>query len=104
MNQDRCHALAVGGARYDEEWNVDETTIGRVIPYGVDAKPFDIPFGVARHDDLLTLTECRGSTSDDAVRTIKLIPLMLCQVRDYSQNQRIGPRNRFRTDRFYEVA
>jgi hypothetical protein len=100
INQDRSHAFAVGGAPHDEERNVDQATISRVISDGVDAKAFDIPFGVARHDDLLTLTECRGATSDDAMRTINLPPFMLCHVRDYSPNQRIGPRNRFRTDRF----
>jgi hypothetical protein len=100
MNQNRSHAFAVGGARYDEERNIDQATISRVISDGVDAKAFDIPCGVARHDDLLTLAGCRGATSDDAGRTIKLVPFMLCHVRDYSPNQRIGPRNRLSTDRF----
>src|SRR5277367_7203862 len=104
MNQDRSHALAVGGARYDEERNVDQATIGRVISDGVDAKAFDIPFGVAHHDDLLTLTGCRGTTSDDVVRTINLPPFILCHVRDDSPNQRICSRNRFRPNWFDQIA
>jgi hypothetical protein len=86
MNQDRSHAFTVGGARYDEERNVDQATISRVISDGVDAKAFDIPFRVARHDDLLRLANCRGATAADAVRTSDLHPFMLRHVRDDSPN------------------
>ena len=62
ISQLSSHTFAVGGARRDEERNVDQATIGRVISDGVDAEAFDVPFGVARDDDLFSFTSCRATT------------------------------------------
>ena len=70
------HPFGVGGARRDEERNVDQATIGRVFSDGVDAEAFDVPFGVARDDDLLSLADCRRATSGELGRTTKLPSLM----------------------------
>src|SRR5271170_8048887 len=50
------YTFTVSGAQRDKERNVDETTIVLVISDGIHAESFDIPLGVARDDDLFSLT------------------------------------------------
>ena len=76
INQLSSHTFVVGGARRDEERNIDQATVRRVFSDGVDAEAFDVSFGVARNDDLLSFADCRGATFGQVVRTTKLPPLI----------------------------
>ena len=40
------------------------------------SEAFDVSFGVARDDDLLSLADCRRATFGEVGRTTKLPPLM----------------------------
>src|SRR5271163_2436192 len=70
------HTFTVSGAQRDKERNVDETTIGHVISDRINAEPFDVPSGVARNDDLLSLAKCRGAIFGEVGRTARSRPLL----------------------------
>jgi len=70
INQFPSYSLAIRSARRNEKRNVDQATIGSMVSEGVNAEAFNVPSGVTRDDNLLSLT-------DGIERTTKLPPLML---------------------------